>query len=271
MRDARFTYSANISIMFAEHPLLERPAAAAEAGFTEVELWWPFRQPVAEPSEVAALVSAIEQAGVVLTGLNFWAGDMIGGERGVASRPDRTAELRANAAQLVEIADATGCRLFNLLYGQRDARWSPATQDAAALDAIRSAAALVEPLGGTVLLEPLASGLNGDYPLVDPAQIRALLQSSLAEIPNVRLLFDVFHIGSNGIDIVSSAAEFAPWIGHVQIADSPGRGEPGSGSLPIEKALDTLVAVGYTGRVACEYQPSTPTTAASLGWIRRIG
>ena len=110
MHDSLFTYSANISIMFTEYGLLERPQAAAAAGFNHIEMWWPFEVPVADQEQVLALQDAIDEAGVSLTGLNFYAGDMPGGERGVASHADRIDQLQANTVQLLQMARATGCR-----------------------------------------------------------------------------------------------------------------------------------------------------------------
>ncbi|SEE23569.1 hydroxypyruvate isomerase family protein [Ruania alba] len=266
MHDDTFTYSANISVMFTEHPLLDRPRAAAAAGFDDIEMWWPFEQPVVENAQLRELAAAISQAGVALRGLNFYAGDMPGGERGVASIPDRAAELRANTAALLELAEATGCRSFNLLYGQRDARFSQAEQDSAALASLQRAATAVASIGGTVLLEPLAKGHNGDYPLTDPEQVVDLLRGPLAHLPNVKLLFDLFHLGSNGFDIVGGVPGLIQWIGHVQVADSPGRGEPGTGTLPIVASLDSLANAGYEGLIACEYRP-TVRTEDSLTWI----
>lgn len=266
MRDNRFTYSANLSIMFTEVPLLERPAAASAAGFDHVEMWWPFHTPVASPSQVDELLQALDTAGVRLTGLNFWAGDMPSGDRGVASLPDREPELVANIDQVVEISHASGCRHFNLLYGQRDSRWSTEEQDRQAVAMIRRAAQSVASIGGTVLLEPLAEGLNGSYPLTNPEQVLTLLTGPLASHPNVALLFDTFHLGSNGVDLISAAEAAAPRIGHVQVADAPGRGEPGSGTLPLDQCLETLAGHGYDGLVACEYKPTRPTPK-TLDWI----
>lgn len=270
MATNRTPYAANISIMFAERPLIERPAAAASAGFNYIEMWWPFGDPVAEEAEVTELLAHIDDAAVSLTGLNFYAGDMPAGDRGIASHPDRRADLESNTQQLLQIARATGCRHFNLLYGQRDDRWSPEEQDAAALDAITFAAVSVAEIDGVVLLEPLAEGLNGAYPLTNPNQVVELLQGPLAEHPNVKLLFDLFHIGSNGFDTVAGAKELAPWIGHVQIADAPGRGEPGSGTLPLAASLRALHDAGYEGVVACEYKP-TRRTEETLEWIGQQG
>lgn len=266
MRDRRFTYSANISLLFTERPLLERPTAAAAAGFEHVEMWWPFAAPDPDDAEIDALLGAVQSAGVALTGLNFYAGDMGAGERGVASLPDRADELAVSTRALLRIAKATGCRFFNLLYGVRDERWTTDEQDAHAVRSIQRAAEAVAEVEGTVLLEPLASGLNGSYPLTTPSQIVDLLKGPLAGIGNVGLLYDVFHIGSNGLDIVAEVEPCIGHVAHVQIADSPGRGEPGSGELPIGDALVELAARGYRGLVACEYKP-TRRTEETLGWI----
>lgn len=265
----RIQFSANISIMFTEYELLQRPAAAAAAGFDQVEMWWPFSVPVASETEVDDLIAAIHAAGVRLSGLNFYAGDMPGGERGVASHPDRAEDLQANIAQVTRIAEATGCRLFNLLYGQRKDEWSDAEQDEAAESAIRSAAAEVAPFGGTVLIEPLAQGSNGAYPLTRPEHVVNLLVGPLGDLPNVRLLYDLFHLGSNGYDIVEGAAPLINRIGHVQVADAPGRGEPGSGNLPISRAIRRLIDSGYNGVIACEYKP-TDRTEHTLSWMDQL-
>lgn len=261
--------SANISILFTELPYLDRPAAARAAGFEYVESWWPFPGPIASAEQVNALIGALERAHVELSGLNFFAGDMPSGDRGIACRPDRQDELGLNTEQLVEIARRTGCRSFNLLYGQLDDRWSDAEQRDTAIRAVRTAATVLAEIDGIVLLEPLALGLNGAYPLVDGDDVVELLDGPLRSTPNVRLLFDLFHLGSNGVDLVAAAERLAPWIGHVQLADCPGRGEPGSGDLPIEETVATLVAAGYRGVIAAEYQ-STGPTEQSLGWVDRL-
>jgi hydroxypyruvate isomerase len=118
-----------------------------------------------------------------------------------------------------------------------------------------------------VLLEPLTEGLNGRYPLLTADDVTALLDGPLKDLDNVSLLFDTFHLGSNRVDLVATASALGAGIAHVQVADSPGRGEPGTGALPIDATLDALLAAGYRGVVACEYKP-TIDTASSLSWIR---
>lgn len=261
-----------MSILFPELPLLERPAAARDAGFSAVEAWWPFPTPTPSNADVDAFVSAVEASGLPLTGLNFYAGDMPGGERGVASVPSRHDELVSSFPALASIAERTGVRHFNLLYGQSVEGVSAAEQRAAGLRALQEAADLVEPFGGTVLLEPLAAGLNGAYPLLTDEHVLAVLDEADREagrtLPTA-LLFDTFHLGSNGVDLVAAAHRVAARVGHVQFADSPGRGEPGSGTLPLAATIRALRESGYTGRLAAEYKPTT-TTAETLGWMETL-
>ncbi|TCC55130.1 xylose isomerase [Kribbella pittospori] len=255
--------SANVSMLFTELPYPDRYAAAAQAGFRVVESWWPFAAPDPSVAEIDSFVRTVEVAGVSLGALNFYGGDIPGGERGVASHPDRQDQLAANVRAVVAIAERTGCRLFNLLYGQLDDRWSPSEQALCATDAIRSAASGVAAIGGTVLIDPLTKGLNGRYPLCTADDVLAVL-GRLQDVDNLSMLFDTFHLGSNGVDLVATASTVD--VAHVQLADSPGRGEPGSGSLPIDETLDALKAAGYQGVAACEYKPTTDTIA-SLAWI----
>ena len=126
-------FAVNVSILFKELPLLERPAAAA-AGFDAVELWWPFDEPAPADAELDALATAIRDAGVSLTGLNFDAGDMAAGERGLLSRPAQNDRFRANIPVAIGLASALDCLVMNALYGNREDRVDPAEQDELALE-----------------------------------------------------------------------------------------------------------------------------------------
>lgn len=266
MRFHDYPVAANVSLLFSELPYMERFAAAAAAGFTEVETWWPFADAVPEVAETTRLVEAIDTAGVRLTGLNFFAGDMPAGERGIATLPDRADELRANAAVVVDIARRTGCRSFNLLYGRLDADADAGR--VAANRAISLAADSVAVVDGTVLLEPLAASLNGTYPLHTVEDVLDVIDGPLGGREDVRVLFDLFHLGSNGVDTTATATKYADRIGHVQLADAPGRGEPGSGELAVRETVAALRAAGYSGLLAAEYVPSRATTE-TLAWAEQ--
>ncbi|HEY0247138.1 MAG TPA: TIM barrel protein [Gryllotalpicola sp.] len=267
-----FELVANVSTLFTELPLLERPRAAADAGFQGIEVWWPFSGPQPEPGEVDALVTAVEQGGIPLRGLNLWAGDQPGGERGVLSHPERREDFEASLQIVHDVAERTGCRHFNALYGQRVPGLDPAVQASTALGGLSRAVELLGPLDGTLLIEPLAHGLNGDYPLETAADARAVVDAArtVSGSDRVALLFDTFHLAHNGDALLEVVARHSAVIGHVQLADDPGRGEPGSGGIDFAAVLDSLAAAGYAGRVAAEYFPTTPTTATSLGWVGRM-
>src|SRR6185312_5447635 len=122
-------YAANLSILFTELPLLERPSAAREAGFAGAEFWWPFAAAVPGDAEIDAFVRSVEEADLALVGLNFFAGDMPRGDRGLVSWPKRSAEFRDNIDVTVGIGERLGCRAFNALYGNRVDGEAPEAQD----------------------------------------------------------------------------------------------------------------------------------------------
>ena len=256
------TYTVNASILLTDLPVNERPAAVAENGFTRAEFWWPFPTPTPSEDEISAFVGALQQAGVQLTGLNFYAGDMPAGERGVLSQPSRSEEFVANIDAVVRIARATGCTAFNALYGNRVEDAADEEQDALAVENLRRAADAVAPLGGTVLLEPV-SGTEA-YPLKTAADALAVIEKVQRE--NVKLLADFYHLAVNGDDVAAVVEEHAADFGHVQIADSPGRNEPGTGELPLQTWIDRSRELGYSGPVGLEYKQSQEDPFA---WLPR--
>ncbi len=251
-------YAVNCSILLTELPPLERPAAARAAGFEAVEFWWPFADPVPGDREVDAFVAAIEDAGVRLIGLNFAAGDLATGDRGLVSAPERAGEFRDTVPVAAEIGRRLGCRSFNALYGNRIDGVAPEHQDELAAENLGYAASTVD---GTVLVEPL-SGADR-YPLRTAADAVAVLDRVGA--PNIRLLADLYHLSVNGDDVDAAIGKYADRIGHVQIADAPGRGEPGTGGLPLDRWLATIERSGYDGWIALEYRA---TTANPFHWLK---
>ena len=258
-------YDVNLSILFTELPLLERPAAARAAGFGAVELWWPFAVAVPPDRDVDALVAAVEGAGVRLVGLNFFAGDMAGGDRGLVSWPARAAEFRDNVEATVAIGDRLGCRAFNALYGNRVDEATPKEQDEVGTESLAYAAKAADRLGATVLVEPVSG--PKPYPLRTADDAVAVVERVRATgAGNVGFLCDLFHLANNGDDVDAAIARHADRVAHVQIADAPGRGEPGSGGLPLDRWLGELEKSGYAGYVGLEYKPTT-TTEQSLAWL----
>ncbi len=261
-------YLANCSLLFTEEPLLRRPAAARAAGFTAVEFWWPFATPVPPDRDVDAFIAAIEEADVALIGLNFFAGDLAGPDCGVLSIPGRSSQFRDNIDVTAGIGERLGVRGFNALYGNRIDGVDPAAQDELAVENIALAAKAAAAGGGaTVLIEPVSG--PKPYPLRTAADAVAVVnRARAAGAANVGFLCDLYHLASNGDDVDAAIAAYTGVTAHVQIADAPGRGEPGSGRLDLDRYLVALEDHGYRGWVSLEYKP-TGTTEASLAWLPR--
>lgn len=259
-------YAVNLSMLFTELPLLQRPAAAKEAGFDAVEFWWPFSSAVPADSQVDEFVAAVDEAGVQLIGLNFFAGDMPGGDRGLVSWPARSAEFRDNIDVTVGIGERLGCRAFNALYGNRTDESTPVAQDEVAAENLALAARAAARIDGIVLVEPVSGAPR--YPLLTAADVIRVIDrvEAASGVGNVKFLCDLYHLDVNGDDVAAAIEAYADRVGHVQIADSPGRGEPGTGTLDIDGHLAALAAHGYRGYVALEYKP-TAGTLEGLDWL----
>ncbi len=259
-------YLANCSMLFTELPLLERPAAAKAAGFDTIELWWPWPdQPVPSDREVDALVRSVEDAGVRLAGLNFFAGDLAGPDCGVLSIPSRVQQFRDNIEVTVGIGERLGTGAFNALYGNRVDDATAEEQDALGLESLVEAARAADRIGATVLIEAVSG--PKPYPLRTAADATAVVRNvRAAGAPNVGFLLDLFHLANNGDDLDRAVTAYGDTVAHVQVADWPGRGEPGSGVLDLDHYLGRLSVGGYTGWVGLEYKPTT-TTAESLTWL----
>jgi hydroxypyruvate isomerase len=253
---------ANCSILFAEIAPLERAGAARDAGFEMIESWWPFLSARPDSNAVDAWVRAVESAGVQLVALNFFSGAT--GDRGILLTADRESEFDDAIESLGEIAERLGCSMFNAPYGRLDPRRPAAEQHATARQHLERLAEFAEALDATILLEPM-SGIE-DYPITSVAHVEAVtaLLSDDAR-GRIGLLADLYHLGRNGEDVDALLARPSA-IAHVQIADAPGRHEPGTGSLPIRRWLDALQRHGYDRRVALEYEPSTDP-ARAFDWL----
>lgn len=267
--DQRF--DVNLSILFTELPLLERPAAAAAAGFTAVELWWPWIEtPTPAQAELDALKKALDDAGTQLVGLNFYAGRLPGPDRGALSLPGEESDrFRANVDVAADFAASVGCKALNALYGNRVEGVDPAVQDELALENLVLAARAAHRIGATLLIETLNDTESPLYPLVSaPAGVEVVDRVNEATgLGNATFLLDLYHLSMNGEDLSQVIKAYAAKTGHVQIADNPGRGAPGTGSLPLERLLDELTEAGYDGWVGLEYKPGDRPSAESFDWL----
>ncbi|GLZ56325.1 TIM barrel protein [Actinomycetospora sp. NBRC 106378] len=231
----------NVSIRYPDVPVLERPARARADGFDVVESWWPFDSAGPGEPEVDAFCASITDAGVQLVAMNLFGGDMAAGERGVAG--DSPAEFADSLTVGLEIGRRLGCTMHNTLVGR-----GPVSD--AALDRLATAALTAAAQGSTLLIEPLSA--VDDYPILTAADAFALVERLGA---GSGVLADLYHLAVNGEDVDAAIAARGAEFAHVQIADAPGRGAPGTGSLPLARWLRSLRAVGYEGWVALENVP----------------
>ena len=252
-------FDVNLSILFTDLPLLERPAAAAKAGFDAVELWWPFDTPEPTETELRAFIAAVQDAGVDLVGLNFYAGDMAAGDRGLLARPDDAARFVANIDVAVALAGELGCEVLNALYGN-----GPEVDRGVAVANLRRAADAAAGIGATVVVEAVNSHDNPHYPITSSSAAFALIDE--VDRANVGFLADLYRLHRMGEDVLALIDTHVDRFVHVQIADDPGRGQPGSGRMPYQEIFSRLAAAGYRGHVGLEYRHEGP---GAFAWRQR--
>lgn len=256
----------NCSILFTELPLIKRAAAARAAGFDGVEFWWPWEGMVPSGAEADAFVGSVKDAGVELVSLNFHTGNMAAADRGIVSHPARVAEFRENVAAAVEIAARTGCRRLNAPYGLRVPGVPAAEQDAVAAENLAFAAEMAATAGASVLVEAINSVDIPGFP-VDTAG-KALEVIKRVGAPNTGFLADLYHLAKMGEDVGDVLTRHRDVILHVQVADPPGRGSPGTGTVDFEPLFRQLSGQGYDGWVGLEYVPADPgDSTSSFGWL----
>lgn len=256
----------NCSILFTELPLARRAAAATAAGFSGVEFWWPWEGMAPSGAEADAFVGSVKDAGVELVSLNFHTGDMAAGERGIVSHPARIPEFRENVAAAVEIAARTGCRRLNAPYGLRVPGVPVAEQDAVAAENLAFAADAAAKAGAAVLVEAINSVDIPGFPVDSSGKAVEVVKRTGA--PNVGFLADLYHLAKMGEDVGDVLGRHRDVILHVQVADPPGRGAPGTGTLDFEPVFRQLAGQGYDGWVGLEYLPADPAdSTSSFGWL----
>jgi hydroxypyruvate isomerase len=251
-------FAANLSMLFTEVPLLERFERAARAGFSTVELQFPYEAPALS---IRDRLVANRQTMVLH---NLPAGDWAGGERGIACLPDRVEEFRAGVGQAIAYATTLGVKQLNCLAGKAPAGVPDEVVRKTFVDNLRFAAAELKAVGIKLLIEPVN---NFDVPGFWLSNTRLAL-SVLDEVgaDNAYLQFDIYHAQRSEGEIVGTLSKHLARIGHIQVADNPGRNEPGTGEINYGFVFSQLEKLGYTGCVGCEYKPAT-TTEAGLAWL----
>jgi len=251
-------FSANISMLYSELPFMERFAAASADGFGAVEYVGAYDQ------DGAALRDLLDRHGLVQALFNLPAGDWAAGERGIGCLPDRVEEFRQGIGIAIDYARATGCMQLNCLAGIAPPGHDRAVLERVLTDNLRYAAPRLADAGIRLLLEPINTR---DIPgfLVNSTDEYERIAGAVNH-DNLYLQYDFYHMQVVQGDLLPTFARLQSRIAHVQIADNPGRHEPGTGEIDYTNIFKALDAADYAGWVGAEYRPSAGTTAG-LGWF----
>jgi hydroxypyruvate isomerase len=254
-------FAANLTMLFTEHPFLDRFERASNAGFTAVEFLFPYSFATAD------IQSRLTRFGLELVLHNLPAGDWDAGERGIACLPDRVNEFREGVARAIEVGTALGVPQLNCLAGKAPAGAAHKSLHDTFVDNLRFAAAELKQAKLKLLIEPINTYDIPGFFLNRTAQALAILDEVGAD--NLFVQYDIYHAQRMEGEIAATLQKQLARIGHVQIADNPGRNEPGTGELNYAFLFAHLDRIGYAGHVGCEYKPAT-TTEAGLGWRQRL-
>ena len=251
--------AANLTMMFNEHDFMNRFAAAARNGFRGVEYLFPYDY------STDAIGEQLDKHNLQQVLFDFPAGDWANGDRGIAVQPDRVGEFQDGVGLAIEYAESLGCQRLTCLAGIPEAGADPAISDQTLVDNLRFAADAAIDIDAIVLVEPLNTrDVPGTF-VSDSNHGSRIVKDALKD--NVRLQFDVYHTQIMEGDLATKFTNLLPSIGHVQIADNPGRHEPGSGEINYPFILNHIETSGYDGWIGAEYIPSAETESG-LGWVK---
>lgn len=250
-------FAANLTMLFNEVPFLDRFALAAQAGFTAVEFMFPYAYSAAD------IHSHLQEQGLQLVLHNLPAGDWDAGERGIACIPGREREFRVGVGQAIEYARVLGVPQLNCLVGKTPAGVDAGAVHATLVENLRYAAAQLAAAGLKLLVEPVNTYDIPGFHLHGSAQTLALLDEVGAA--NAFLQYDIYHMQRMEGELATTLARQLPRIAHIQLADNPGRHEPGTGEINYPFLFALLDRLGYSGWIGCEYKPAG-RTQDGLGW-----
>jgi hydroxypyruvate isomerase len=254
-------FAANLSMLFTEVPFLERFGRAAKAGFRSVEFLFPYAWPAAEVRE------RLEAHDLQLVLHNLPAGDWEAGERGIACLPDRVDEFREGVARAIEYARVLRVPRLNCLAGRAPQGVDPGVLRRTLVENLRYAAGELAKAQLTLLVEPVNTYDIPGFFLSRTQQALDILDEVGA--PNALLQYDIYHAQRTEGELAATLQKHLARIGHIQLADNPGRHEPGSGEINYAFLLAHLDRIGYAGWIGCEYKPAG-RTEDGLGWRQRF-
>lgn len=250
-------FSANLGFLWTDLSLPDAIHAAHAAGFDAVECHWPYDVPAADVK--AALVAT----GLPMLGLNTRRGDVAGGENGLSALPDRAEDARAAIDEALAYAQEIGAPNVHVMAGFAAGE---AAHDAF-VAALGYACAQAAPMGITILIEPLNSYDASGYFLSTTTQAVEIIAQVGA--PNLKLMFDCYHVQLMEGDLSHKLAALQPHIGHIQFASVPDRGAPDHGEVSFDHVFGVIADMGYDAPLGAEYKPQRPTDE-TLGWLHKI-
>jgi hydroxypyruvate isomerase len=259
-------FAANLTLLFNEHTFLDRFEAAAQAGFKAVEFLFPYE------FRAEDIRARLDAHGLKLVLHNLPAGDWAAGDRGLAALPDRVAEFRAGVLKALEYASVLGTPQMNALAGIPPAGVSPAQARQTLVGNLRFAAEKLGERGIRLLMEPINTFDIPGFFVNRTAQALDIMDE--VGSPNLYLQYDIYHAQRMEGELGATLKAALPRIAHLQLADNPGRHEPGSGEIHYRYLFDLLDRWGYGGHIGCEYKPQDPGpggTVAGLGWVTAHG
>ncbi len=254
-------FAANLSMMFTEVDFLDRFKAAADAGFKGVEYLFPYDYPVAQ------IKGRLDANGLTQVLHNLPAGDWGAGERGIACHPDRVEEFRAGVDHAIEYATALGCQQVNCLAGIQPQGVTAAAARSTLIENLRYAAEKLKAAGILLLAEPINTRDIPGFFLNRTEQALALFDEVGSD--NLKLQYDIYHMQIMEGDLAPTIEKHLARIAHVQLADNPGRNEPGTGEINYPFLFAHLYRLGYDGWIGCEYKPKA-ATSEGLVWLEAV-
>ncbi len=254
-------FAANLTMLFNEVPFMERFEAAAKAGFKHVEFLFPYAFPAAD------IKARLDDNGLSLVLHNLPAGDWDAGERGIACHPDRVEEFRTGVAKAIEYAKVLGVKQLNCLVGKVPAGADDKAVHQTMVENLRFAAGELKNAGLRLLIEPINTFDIPGFALNRTEQALALMDEVGSD--NLFVQYDIYHAQRMEGELGATLEKNLARIGHIQLADNPGRNEPGTGEINYPFLFKLIDRIGYTGTIGCEYKPAG-TTEAGLGWREKL-
>ena len=251
-------FAANLSMLFTEAAFLERFALARSAGFDAVEFLFPYA------FEADQIAQRLQRYDLQLVLYNLPAGDWAAGERGMACDPRRKAEFEDSVGLAIEYAVELGVKRLHCLAGKLPFKLAPERAHATYVERLRYAASQCRPHGIDLLIEPINTHDVPGYFLSGTQQAAAVIAE--CGLDNLFLQYDIYHMQRMEGDLAATIRRHLPLIRHIQLADVPGRHQPGTGEIHFPYLFRLLDELGYDGWVGCEYLPQGDTQA-SLGWF----